>query len=231
MTDTFTPDPNDEMLAAEYALGLLQGDELRRFQLRLASEADLDGRVGFWQERLATLTDEVAATRPSATVKARIDIALFGESSTGTPLLARLAFWRGFSLVSLATAAGLAAFLFLSPTPTPTAPVFTAEIAGDASDLRVVAFYQAGWPNVRFRRSEGAATPGRVLELWAIIGDGAPVSVGLLPDGDNGALPVPAGVDLSAGNVTLAISDEPAGGSPTGQPTGDILGAGPVTSL
>jgi len=29
----------------------------------------------------------------------------------------------------------------------------------------------------------------------------------------------------------LAISDEPLGGSPTGGPTGAILGAGPVTLL
>lgn len=232
MTDTSSnPERDDDMLAAEYALSLLEGDELHEFQLRLAADPDLLNRVSFWQDRLSNLADETEAVRPSPMVKARVDIALFGETVASTSLLSRVAFWRGFSFVSLATAAGLAAFLIMRPVPVPTTALYTAEIVSEATDLRLVAVYQPGWPNVRVSRSAGAASPGRALELWAITGDGAPVSLGLLPDDARGALPIPVGVDLSAGNVTLAVSDEPSGGSPTGQPTGDILGLGPVTSL
>ena len=63
------------------------------------------------------------------------------------------------------------------------------------------------------------------LELW-LITDAGPVSLGLLPTAGEGKLKLPAGV--SGTQLTLAVSLEPVGGSPTGLPTGPVLTSGPA---
>ena len=65
----------------------------------------------------------------------------------------------------------------------------------------------------------------RALELWAVPSDGAPRSLGLV-SADQGAVIRRAG--LLTGTAAFAVSLEPAGGSPTGAPTGPILSLGRV---
>jgi anti-sigma-K factor RskA len=69
------------------------------------------------------------------------------------------------------------------------------------------------------------------LELWAILPGQAPISLGVLPDSETARILVPAALRSQAAQFTLAITDEPLGGSPTGGPTGDVLAAGPMTTL
>ncbi len=74
-----------------------------------------------------------------------------------------------------------------------------------------------------------APAEDRALELWAITAPGqAPQSLGLLPRQGTDRLarplaPIPVG-------ATLAVSVEPRGGSPTGQPTGPVLYTGPLVT-
>lgn len=75
-------------------------------------------------------------------------------------------------------------------------------------------------------------TRKRSLELWMLDSAGKPHSLGLLPLNKDVAvsdmpLPVISSSELDA-ELTLAVSDEPRGGSPTGLPTGKVLGAVPA---
>ncbi|MEM1233705.1 MAG: anti-sigma factor, partial [Pseudomonadota bacterium] len=80
-------------------------------------------------------------------------------------------------------------------------------------------------------RLEGAPEDGRDHELWLILPGEAPVSLGLL-DAQGRVIAdlsiVPAEVLAGA---TLAVSDEPDGGSTTGAPTGAVLAVGNLTLL
>ena len=64
-------------------------------------------------------------------------------------------------------------------------------------------------------------------ELWMVPTGGAPpVSLGLIPATGNAALPLSApALAVLAQSSALAVSLEPAGGSPTGQPTTVIFTA------
>ena len=72
----------------------------------------------------------------------------------------------------------------------------------------------------------------RALQLWALPEGRDPQSLGLIAASGIGrvALPVPAGVAFQS-VPALAVSLEPAGGSPTGKPTGPVLYSGGVQRL
>lgn len=224
MTDQITLPPEDAALAAEFAMGLLEGDERAAFAARLRAEPRLLAEVQGWQERLALLAEEVTEV-PPARVKRALDARLFGA-----PRGRALRFWQGLSAVGLALAAVLAVLVFVQPVPEP-APVYAAEIVAADDSLRILAVFQPGTARLRMTRTAGTARPGRALELWLIAGDAPPVSLGVLPEAATVSWNVPEELRNLMAGAALAVSDEPPGGSPTGQPTGDVLAVGAVTAL
>jgi len=76
-----------------------------------------------------------------------------------------------------------------------------------------------------------ALEPARVLELWAIPAGGKPISLGLVPDAGKGRIQLSKEQQaLLTAPLTLAVSLEPQGGSPTGQPTGPVLYQGALAT-
>jgi anti-sigma-K factor RskA len=71
---------------------------------------------------------------------------------------------------------------------------------------------------------------GSDYQLWMLPGGGAnPVSLGLISGVADTLLALsPAALAVLAQTMTLAISLEPAGGSPSGQPTGPVIFTAPL---
>ena len=75
-----------------------------------------------------------------------------------------------------------------------------------------------------------AVPAGRSAEVWAIQGSAAPRSLGVMPAGAQAKMTVPAELrSAMVADTVLAISIEPAGGSPTGAPTGPVVAAGKLS--
>jgi anti-sigma-K factor RskA len=62
--------------------------------------------------------------------------------------------------------------------------------------------------------------------LWLIPADGTPHSIGVMPEKTMRVTVDEKMADQFDTGVTLAVSLEPAGGSPTGLPTGPVLASG-----
>ena len=78
----------------------------------------------------------------------------------------------------------------------------------------------------------GEPAQGSDFELWVIEGQQAPVSLGVIPEGASARLPVSDQLRAKmVSGALFAISVEPAGGSPTGQPTGPVVAAGDLKSI
>ncbi|TIR45483.1 MAG: anti-sigma factor, partial [Mesorhizobium sp.] len=78
----------------------------------------------------------------------------------------------------------------------------------------------------------GERAAGKDFELWMIEGKNAPVSMGVIPAGQTARMTIsPAVQERLAQGAVLAVSLEPAGGSPTGQPTGPVVAAGDLKSI
>ena len=239
-----------EALAAEYALGVLGTADRAAAAALLARDADFAAAVARWTAQLAPIVETVAPLAPASGVWDRINAeiappvrrapAAAPQSSAG--FWSSLFVWRGMSFASTAAATALA-FVALSPDQTPVlvaapqqsarAEVSAPLLLGDGNATMVAAAYD---PNVR----EVLVTPaanvdipaGRTMELWIIIGDKAPRSLGVITPGAAAAHVLPGDVraDLAAG-ATLAISIEPIGGSRTGAPTGPVVAAGKLTAI
>ena len=63
----------DELLAAELALGLLEGEDLLAARGRMARDAAFATLVVNWDERLAPLLDQISGVEPSTAVWPRIE--------------------------------------------------------------------------------------------------------------------------------------------------------------
>ena len=74
--------------------------------------------------------------------------------------------------------------------------------------------------------------PVRIPELWLIPAGGKPLPLGvLLADRPTQITIPPAFADQARRDAIFAVSLEPPGGSPTGEPTGPVIGSGKLTNL
>lgn len=226
-------DPGGEetpgLLAAEYALGLLEGAERQAAEQRLVLDPDFAAAVEHWRQRLAPLATEVAPLSPPAELWARIAGRL-GETSNLIELRLRrsLTLWRGASAVAMAVAAALAvALIWPRPQPHPASPLLMAKLSGTQGVY--VAMFDPVRRQYVLAPVSVAATPGRSPELWLIPTGGKPIALGVA------AFEHVAGLSPQAGQAgagaTLAVSIEPEGGSPTGQPTGPVVATGKLEAL
>ena len=220
----------DGAQAAEYVLRLMDDAERAAFEEAMAASPDLRAEVAFWEAEFAGMAAaEVAPVAPSRGVRDRLMGRLFREPERTSPLMHPV-LWQALTFASLALSAGLAWQLYTQPAAP---PLFVGEIAAeDEARLRLLAVYDGADGTLRLARTDGVAAPGRALELWAIAGqDSPPVSLGLLSAEAEGIVELPEALQDDADSLLFAISDEPAGGSPTGQPTGDVVALGQLTGL
>ena len=110
--------PEDELLAAEFVLGVLSGTD-RAAALRLIErDRNFASMVAAWEQRLSPWAGEIAPVAPAAAVWERIAASLPAQAPKRAGLWQSLAFWRGLSLASSALAAAcIGALIYLGNAP------------------------------------------------------------------------------------------------------------------
>ncbi|HVZ51568.1 MAG TPA: anti-sigma factor [Pseudolabrys sp.] len=236
MSDAFDHSglPDDELIAAEYALGVLNPAERAAAAERVARDRAFARLVADWEDRLAPWASEIAEVAPPPELWGRIAAQLPAPAPQRAGLWDNLAFWRGLTLVTGALAAasvGLLIYLGSHFGPLTPEPPLVANIDGGGRH-HFVATIDTIRGNIAVSPAAYAADATRVPELWLIPADGKPRPVGLLQADKPVTLALPADlVDLAESNAVLAVSLEPPGGSPTGLPTGPVIATGKLTSL
>jgi anti-sigma-K factor RskA len=233
MSDDDTIDPADrgKLVAAEYVLGVLGAEERREVERRLMHEPALAAEVAFWEERLGVLADAVAPVTPPQHTWSQIEAAIASpQAARPASLWENLAFWRSFGIASATlAAASIAALVYIGLIPATRAPLM-ATLAGSSGQPNVVAAVTGN--DLLVVPAALLTNDPRAVELWLILPNQRPHSLGLIHPGQAMRLTIPP--DL-AGRLTpdaaLAISLEPPGGSPTGQPTGPVIASGKLTRL
>lgn len=220
-------DPGDtpDLRAAEYVLGTLEPAERLAFEAEMARDPALLDAVATWQDWLAPLALAVAPAPPPPELWTRLQLAtgVRDAEPRSRPVLTRLwrstAVWRTTTAAAMALAASFA-FIALRPGDPKVAVLFpVGAVEQPAFLIRATA---RGTGRIEPLNAAAATVEaGRSLQLWAQgVNEAQPHSVGLVPPtGRSGFFPAPPGTQV-------LISSEPAGGSPTGLPTGPVLYSG-----
>lgn len=229
----------DDILAAEYVLGVLPHAERVSFMARLETEENLQARVKFWETHLTSMADEVEPVALPENTLQKIERRIFETSpnsgtEAGSGWWSSLGFWRGLSIASLLAVlilGGLLTGIVKLPGDTDPETVYVAELTGEGGIVRMISLYDRNTGTLKVNRVEGAPGQGRSFELWLIEGDNEAISLGVLPVAVKGEIDIPENLRGKFAGAVLAISDEPEGGSPTGQATGPVVAVGKLTDL
>jgi anti-sigma-K factor RskA len=230
----FTNETLRDKLAAEYVLGTMSARARRRFELYLRGNPQLRRAVAQWEIRLAPLNDALPAIEPPARVWQAIQARIRIGQTVRSGFWESLSFWRVSSFASALLALAL---IVLFAAPKPETPVDTGRMVVIMNDVAtrkpaMTASWEPGQGGSRTLRirviGHAEMAPGTAWELWMLPdGDQNPVSLGLITTHETQVVKIPqalaARLDAALG---LAMSVEPAGGSPTGRPTGPVLYAG-----
>lgn len=214
-----------DMLSVEYILGTLKGAARSRFEQLLKQRADWAQAFNWWESHIHLLADTVPAVKPPNKVWKNIETRLFDTNTAQSN-----AWWKSFSFLSTALAASLATILVLqSPKPiddiTPTAIALLSSEKSEAGWLLSESQNTTNEVEIKAISLAGLETkPENAFELWLLPADKSkPISLGLLPQKGLAKFKIPAAIAPLMANGNLAVSLEPVGGSPTGQPTGAVL--------
>ena len=213
-------------LAADYAIGLMPPTARKRFEHLLQDDAPLRAELARWNTHLSQLTEPLLEQPVPDHVWQAI-VARIEPQTLHVP--ARRPFWSWVRLSALACSLLIALTVGLLYNRDSVQYKATL-LSGTAQPGLSI---EAHSDYLKVRPLELASVDGgRSLDLWAIEVEGKPVSLGLIPrDGDGRIVLSQSQQQLIRIPVVLAVSLEPQGGSPTGQPTGPVLYQGPLASL
>lgn len=223
---------DDDFAAAEHVLGLADAETRAAFARRLETDRELAEEVAGWETRLSPLDGGYEPVTPPPALKAAIEERLFGAAPEETTGLARLwnslAIWRGLAAATSA-AALVAVYLAVFPAtePTPTTVQLVASLEAEGAATQLLALFDPGTGQLRITPLSVQPVEDRDFEVWFIEADSAPISVGVISQHDHNTVDISEALQRAIHEgTTIAISLEPLGGSPTGQPTGPVVAAG-----
>ncbi len=202
---------DDDLLAAEFVLGVLELEERFAVQGRIHRDRTFAALVDDWNHRLEGLNEQYELVSPPNLLP-KIEQQLFRTAR-------KRRVWSYFAwptaLIGAVATVLLVAAIFLSAPPQATLIALTSEGSSTQFEGRLTS---ETLTVVKISGEE--IESGTSFELWFIEPGGSPKSLGLITDfGLTVAAPV------SDAEVTLAVSVEPSGGSPTGSPTGPVVAA------
>jgi anti-sigma-K factor RskA len=237
-----------DLIAAEYVFGTLRGAARARFLRLVATRADWQKSLSQVTNRVHLLADTLPAVTPHPRVWQQIQTKLHGVPSTATSKGGKdwLGWWRALAISASSIAAILATLLIYHATlrlesPLDNSPIMSAPInmallsAPDTTPGWIIALADDKDGQLHLKITTLASlkrADTNTFELWLLPTDqSAPISLGLMPQQGNKQLvvnEVSVNLLLQSG---LAVSLEPMGGSPIGQPTGAVLYQGRFTEI
>ncbi len=233
-------DGNNNLRYAEYVLGVLDADARAAVAHEIETTDEAATAVALWQRRLMPLADTIAEVTPAPYVWARIHDALQLDAPARVQpprkgLWDNLQLWHWLGIGASVVAVALVVVISLPHLAPAPAVVSAGYMASTIQQDNGVTGWTATMDLQHARMVVVPATPvafaqGRAPELWLIPAGGKPISVGMIARDKPTTLALDPGLLAQLGpTAALAVSVEPIGGSPTGQPTGAVIAKGAIS--
>jgi anti-sigma-K factor RskA len=220
-----------EGLAAEYALGTLEKTEREDAERAMAADAGFANLVAGWEQRLILLALALVPVEAPSYLRAKVMAAISGAAAGQNVVVAlerRANRWRGAAIGAWAIAAVLAGVILFRPPAVLEGARYVAVLQSEGPGPAFIASVDLASGMISVRPVSATTPSGKSYELWALgAGRDKPQSLGVLAANFR----IPAGtlgkVDSTAlGETVFAVTLEPEGGSPTGDPTGPVMFTG-----
>jgi anti-sigma-K factor RskA len=243
---------DDPMIAAEWSLGLLEGEELLAARGKAATDPAFAARKAWWDDWFAPLSDAMPGAEPGAHVWDGIATRISAQQTAETSevaapaanivaLEAKVRRWQWTAgLTSAAAAVALALFAFApgrSPVEAPAqvaaaAPMVATVPIGETG-LRLDVTYIPESEKMLVAAIGLTADGVHDHELWLVPADGSELqSLGVVAPGEVRSMVLPASVTAKLGDgATLVLTREPIGGKPEGQDAGPVVAQGAFTTV
>lgn len=233
MVEETKPLKDDEALAAELVLGLLDGDEKAGALRKQLSDPKFARYIDDWNQRIDPLFQEFQDVEPGASIWSEIEDRLDGGASGSN--VVQMKRWRTGAIVSGALAACLALALIVGPTPSiapSEAPsVAVAQLTGEIDGLVLAVSYNPETAEMRVDVN-GMPETDTAPELWIVGSDGIPRSLGQIGRNGISAMTVPSDHrKLISSTATLQLSMEPPSEIPHAKPTAEPVASGKITFI
>jgi anti-sigma-K factor RskA len=238
--NTPADDGNHNLRYAEYVLGVLDADTRAAVAHEVETIDEAAVAVALWQRRLMPLAESIDNVEPGPYVWARIRDSLQLDATTPVRPQPRAGLWNNLALwhwLGLGASAVAVALMVVVSLPRTTPVPVVAPAAYMAASIQQdngTTGWTATMDLQHARMVVVPATPiafeqGRAPELWLIPAGGKPISVGMIDRDKPTTITLdPATLAKLGPTAALAVSVEPVGGSPTGQPTGAVIGKGAI---
>lgn len=243
-------DRDRDLMAAELALGLLEGDALARARLMLLADPSFRASYAYWQSVSGEWLETVEPVGGPVDLLPAIEAAIDASGEPGVrgvpepPARARPAFAWAIAASIVALVASAAAVVFYqrgSDARRDGAELAqqlaqaegerqVAQISGNADGVLVSAIYDPSGGTIQLRL-DIARSDDKVPELWVIPPDGKPRSLGTFSNSTATLSIAPELRPLLIDGATLAVTMEPATGAPHAAPSGPVLGATELRTL
>ena len=256
--ETAMPEDERVILAGEYALGVLEGDELAAAKRAVLADPGFARAVQWWEWRLGALAEAGEVYEPSAAVWDAISARIDGLASAQTTPLAvgsagsaePSSFARRWGVpalfgglaMALVSIAVLITVITRTPAPSsspaaqpmpdtaqPSAPVLVAQLNDAEAERRVASVIDPNRRRLALTITGLEPEQGRTPELWVIPDGSAPVSLGAIPGGGQFERALSEReLDLLAAGAQLAVTFEQDDGTRHAEPSPPILLVGPL---
>ncbi len=250
------PENGNALAAAEYALGLLEGDELAAAKARMGDDDGFAWRKVWWDNWFAPLTDNMQGAEPDPAVwdriAAQIDAANAAPADSDSAeiisitdaLSARIRRWQWTAGVTSAAAAVLAAVMIFGsgseavqvdePVIAAAAPApLVGQVPIGDTGLRLDVTYVPESERLLIGAIGLAADGVHDHELWLVPADGSALqSLGVVKPG--GVLVHDLAGDVAANmgdGVQMVLTREPIGGKPDGVDAGPVVAQGALSEV
>ena len=212
-----------ELLAGEYVLGVLTGAARRRFERLMMDDGGIRAEVLDWEQRFAAWTLRLEPVEPPRRLWWRVMAAVRKDARSGGAEF-RNTFWRAWAVAATVVIAIMAVSQYALP-PAERKPAAVAMVADAAGHTWWMISVHPEMKRIDMKAVMPNPPPaGKSYELWMLHDSGNPEPMGLLNIDGTVSEQVSAELLARLDSVkTLAVSLEPAGGSPTGLPTGPVL--------
>ena len=218
------------LLAGEYVLGLLRGAARRRFERLMMGSRVLTAEVLAWEGHFAHWALALEPIDPPGYLQWRLMGRVRAESRPQGERL-RNTFWRSWAVAATVVLAIVIVTQKLTPPAEQKAAEFALVSDAKGNPLWLISVHPEA-DRVDMKVITPNPVPaGKSYELWMLPEGGKPVALGLMNETGVASETVSLALLQRLGQAkALAISLEPQGGSPTGQPTGPVLWVAPLVS-